>query len=71
MTNKRKYVYDYPDNRLINAKLRVGDRVDIAEALNNKYTAEYVRLVLTGKRQNEEIIEMAKKIIADRENRSK
>lgn len=69
MRNKRKYEYDYPENREVNAKLKGGDRKEIAEALG--YSDEYVRQVLRGKRQNEEIISMAKQIIEDRENRAK
>ncbi len=69
MAKKHNYVYDYPENREVNKLLKVGDRVDIAEALG--FDADYVRMVLRGVRNNEEIISMAKKIIEDREKRIK
>ncbi len=69
MEHKRKYVYDYPENREVNEQLKIGDQTDIAASL--KLSENYVGKVLRGVRQNAEVIKMARQIIEDRASRRK
>jgi len=54
---KKKYVYDYPDNKAIGGMMRHGDMKLIAEMTG--HPKAYVYEVLSGRRNNKKIIEAA------------
>ncbi|MEI6898668.1 MAG: hypothetical protein WCL00_02225 [Bacteroidota bacterium] len=64
--SRKQYLYDYPENREIGAKLNIGDAVFIAKTVGCH--VQYVRQVLKrGVRNNEKIKKIALKLIALRE----
>ena len=59
----------YPENRELRKQLRKGEMLDIAEL--SGYDVTYVRNVLGGTANNDEIIAWTKRVISDRVNRLK
>ncbi len=57
----------YPENREIRKLLRKGEMLEIAKL--SKKSVHTVRGVMSGERNNDEIIAWAKRIIADRKRR--
>jgi hypothetical protein len=65
-TKKNYWVaYNYPQNKAVGDKLRNGDREVIHDITG--YSMSYIYDVLTGKRKNDSIIEVANEIISIRE----
>lgn len=52
---KKKYVYDYPENRALGKELRGMAIFITTKLLKNKYSRTYVNCVMNGTRKNSDI----------------
>jgi len=62
---KKQYKYSYPDNKALGSHLTGKDKALISEATG--FSNSYVKLVMSGIRNNKKIIQAAKKIIEHKE----
>lgn len=67
MGNNKDSHIKYPENRKLREQLRKGEMLDIAEL--SGYNVTYVRNIIGGYANNDEVIAWAKRVISDRKKR--